>query len=289
MPTNETLKRQGEIFHQIRRQRNYPIAYLGEKSTLSRFERGVGHLQLDAAVDIFERAHFSISDWSVILNDNELSQTKQNFSAIIDAFIRQDSTDLLKLQMDSQNAGDALISQGIKVLLTDSILSADLKAHETETPTFSEKEQGILSDYIFKVNYWDCYNLYLLGLYGPILTPKMISYCFEHFVSHAEKYKRLPEHNQILQFAMNHILFSLIEKGEKNAASDLFEQAVLLTPENDLFNKVLRRYLHGYFDYTFGKTADGKKEMQSALSTLSDYGAAHFEKLFNYHYETLFN
>lgn len=286
MATNEKLRAQGQIFHQLRKQRNYSIASLGEKSTISRFERGQGSLHLEDALDIFNKINLCPADFYGFLHPDQPSAIKTLAQEVFDAFTTLDLKKLLALQKKAEASDDALLALGLKILLTDPVISEQLEAKGLPVPVITTKEEYTISDYVFQIDYWDYYNLFLFDLFCMKLSDKMLEYCMNYFSRRVSEYHHNAEHSHILLLSLSRTVFYMLDKGDQERARDFLDKLSLFTTEDDLFYRVVQRYLEGYYDYSFVDKAAGRLKMAGALGVLRDFGSEKIVRILDYHFKT---
>ena len=281
----------GAIFRQLRKQRMLSLSAVGDKSGLSRFERGVGPLHLDQAIKIFDKVHLDLEDFSILVNHNKVSGIKSLIERILHAFLLCDVKQLLALEHKCEKT-DPLLATGIKILMWEPFLTEPLKKNDICPAKITEHDITFVSSYLFSIDYWDQYNLFLAALYAPVLSERMADYCMRYFVKRAEIFKALPEHNKILHFFLNKMAVHCIENSNAALAKEILDAAALLFSDEALLSKVVHRYIVGFWDYCFHDDDDddetellGEKKMQASLTVLKDFGEPNYYHLLSQHHD----
>lgn len=281
---HETVVREGKIFHQIRKARLFSLVGLGEKSTLSRFEHGDSSLRMETALPIFEKVHLSMDDFSDLLNEDRPSETKLLYQKVFDAFCTLNTEKLLVIQKEANKNNDVLLELGLQSLMNEPLIATDLRAKGYHPKPLTEAQEILVSEYIFGVDYWDSYNLFLLRCYASTLSKRMMDYVLGCLTKKSATFRHMPDRNKFLQSTLNYLIAKYTSEGDRHAAEEMFNKADIFTTENDLLNKVIRHYLKGYFDSQFDNAEAGAKKMEQAIIMLETLDDSSLSRLLTSYY-----
>ena len=204
----------GKTLRKIRQNKQVSICSISDenlsKSQISRFERGESEISCIRLINILDKLNISIEEFMIIHNDDSTRIDK--FAKLVQyirkAYSEQRLDNIMKLLSNSSEYS----LNNLERIMVKSII------HTLDSRIKPEKSEMVkLVDYLFKVEYWGCYEIMLLGNCARtieytsffLLTKEML----ENYI-----YSSLNKHNKrlVTQLAINCLILSV----EKNKVSN---------------------------------------------------------------------
>ena len=212
------------------------------KSQISRFERGESEITCSRLINILDKLNISLDEF-LILHDNDYTNTK-SFASLIQYIRKQYSLkniDNIKKLLSDRS--DYNLNVFEKTMVKSILHSLDNKIIPSDSELLN------LTDYLFKVEKWGCYEIILLGNcvrtinYNSyfLLTKEML----KNYI-----YSALNKTNKklVTQLAINCLIISIDENEFSNCIYLITNIKKLLDNELNFYEQTVFLYATGYFE-----------------------------------------
>lgn len=152
----------GRIFRDLRIQKNYSLKDVSNgilsPSFLSKFERGETDISLRNFYALLERLNISLSEFTFIANNYEISEYEKLLSAVKTAYENNNISYLLYLSTLEMKKWEQSAIEHYKL---NSIMIQALLSNLDENRHLDQKEVEYLSDYLIRSEIWGYYEITL--------------------------------------------------------------------------------------------------------------------------------
>lgn len=275
----------GKTLRNIRKGKQVSLCSIADehlsKSQISRFERGESEISCIRLINILDKLHISLDEF-LIIHDDQFTKT-EIFSKLVQ---------IIRKELSSNNI------QNITALLSDSS-PYDLNSFEktmiksivyTIDTQFAPTSEEILqlTNYLFKIEKWGCYEIILLGncvrtiQYNSffLLTKEMLK---NYIYSSLNKTnKRL-----VTQLAINCLILSIDRNEFSNCTYLTYEINKLLTDELNYYEQTVFLYARGYLELKQNLNS-GRDKMQKAIEIFDILGDSNIKSQYTEHYNKIY-
>lgn len=242
---------------------------------LSRFERGVSGLNVDSFYLCLRNMSVPLDEFQYVYHNYTQDRDVRFSTELSEAYLEKNIIKLRKILQDCQE----LIEKNPinhfyklnKIVVEAVIFYLDQEA------TVPQKDIKYLMDYLFSVEEWGRYELWLYTNSIGLMTLSSLETFTSEMVKRTQFYKGLPENRKrILQMLLN-VVGTCLDKGHTQAAFKFLHQVEQFrNTETDIYETVLFKYYKGFYAYRIGNEngiADKEKCVET-MTYLECYGIA---------------
>ena len=251
------LKTFGKIFKVIRESKNMSLkeAAAGDISVaqLSRFERGVSGITLDSFYCCLKNMAVSLDEFQYVYH-NYIEADDALFSKkVADAY---QENNVVKLQsiLASSEALAKKFPEKKNYRLNTIVVRAVLSSC---SPDFqiSKKDVEFLTDYLFSVEEWGRYELWLFTNSVDLLTLETLETFASEMINRTQFYNNLPENRRRIIKMLLNVISVCIESNHLLVAMrflNYLDHSKI--PETDLYDRMLIKYHRALYSYKVGNS-----------------------------------
>ncbi|EHI70095.1 Rgg family transcriptional regulator [Streptococcus ictaluri] len=266
----------GKTLRELRKGRQISISALADehlsKSQISRFERGESEISCNRLLNLLDKLNITIDEFLSIR-----SAKHTHFFTLLNQlrkyYAEQNLEELFNLLEDyGQKPYEATMIKAV-------IFSID----QYTKPSESEINQ--LTDYLFRVEHWGCYEIILLGNCSRLINYNTLFLLTKEMVN-SFAYSEQNKTNKILvtQLYINCLIISIDHDFFENSRYLITKIQALLNDEIHFYEKTIFLYVHGYYKLKQGDLV-GRKEMQDALTIFKLLKEDAFYYAYQEHYQ----
>ena len=273
------LKTFGKIFKVIRESKNMSLkeAAAGDISVaqLSRFERGVSGITLDSFYCCLKNMAVSLDEFQYVYH-NYIEADDALFSKkVADAY---QENNVVKLQsiLASSEALAKKFPEKKNYRLNTIVVRAVLSSC---SPDFqiSKKDVEFLTDYLFSVEEWGRYELWLFTNSVDLLTLETLETFASEMINRTQFYNNLPENRRRIIKMLLNVISVCIESNHLLVAMrflNYLDHSKI--PETDLYDRMLIKYHKALYSYKVGNShaLSDIEQCLSLLEFLDSFGVA---------------
>ena len=273
------LKTFGKIFKVIRESKNMSLkeAAAGDISVaqLSRFERGVSGITLDSFYCCLKNMAVSLDEFQYVYH-NYIEADDALFSKkVADAY---QENNVVKLQsiLASSEALAKKFPEKKNYRLNTIVVRAVLSSC---SPDFqiSKKDVEFLTDYLFSVEEWGRYELWLFTNSVDLLTLETLETFASEMINRTQFYNDLPENRRRIIKMLLNVISVCIEGNHLQIAMKFLNYIDhSKIPETDLYDRMLIKYHKALYSYKIGNShaLSDIEQCLSLLEFLDSFGVA---------------
>ena len=273
------LKTFGKIFKVIRESKNMSLkeAAAGDISVaqLSRFERGVSGITLDSFYCCLKNMAVSLDEFQYVYH-NYIEADDALFSKkVADAY---QENNVVKLQsiLASSEALAEKFPEKKNYRLNTIVVRAALSSC---SPDFqiSKKDTELLTDYLFSVEEWGRYELWLFTNSVDLLTLETLETFASEMINRTQFYNDLPENRRRIIKMLLNVISVCIEGNHLQIAMKFLNYIDhSKIPETDLYDRMLIKYHKALYSYKVGNShaLSDIEQCLSLLEFLDSFGVA---------------
>src|SRR5699024_8257580 len=203
------MKSYGETFRKIREEKGYSMKQVAEGvvsiSFLSKFERGDSDISLSLFVQLLDRLFLSFDEFEFLHLDHKTSEMERFFQASNQAYLSRDLKSLRILKEEElekwrRTKLDPYRCNAIMIQVYEGIIK------EVET-TAREEDLDFLYHYLFKVEVWGYYELFLYNSTILLLQPEMVLHLSDIVYKNR---KKVEDHKKLKDLMIRIFLNTLI-------------------------------------------------------------------------------
>ena len=284
------LKTFGKIFKVIRESKNMSLkeAAAGDISVaqLSRFERGVSGITLDSFYCCLKNMAVSLDEFQYVYH-NYIEADDALFSKkVADAYQENNVVKLQSILASSEALAEKFPEKKnyrLNTIVVRAVLSSC-------SPDFqiSKKDTELLTDYLFSVEEWGRYELWLFTNSVDLLTLETLETFASEMINRTQFYNDLPENRRRIIKMLLNVISVCIEGNHLQVAMrflNYLDHSKI--PETDLYERMLIKYHRALYSYKVGNShaLSDIEQCLSFLEFLDSFGVAQklkaqFERIF---------
>lgn len=270
----------GESFKKLRLQHQLPLSgfeHLGiAKSTLSHFESGKNMLRFDKLDMALQEMHTSLQDYALIVNNFQPDYFIAQFLKIENAYLTQDRATLKELY---QHSVDFPSKETYFIGLSAKSFYSRLTSQEREN----------VENFLKGVKVWGVYELSVFVSTLFHLSREFVEKVMEKFWKMIHHFLFILEYRVLVMRAVVRANFRFIDEGNGNFSQQLIEHCKKILFPEDVTNRIMLRFVEGYWLHKFSDEGLGKKQMKQVLHILKVIEANDLRKIFLKHYTRRLN
>lgn len=227
---------------------------------LSRFERGVSGLSVDAFYTCLKSMNVPLDEFQHVYHNYTQTKDIQFSTELSEAYFERN---IFKLKQILKKSLDLVDKFPDKKLYKLNLIIVKATIHYCdENEPVSNKDVKYLTDYLFSVEEWGRYELWLFTNGAGLMTVASLETLASEMLSRTQFHQGLPENRKrILQMLLN-VISVCIEQNHLNVALKFLNYVESFKkPEADLYEHVLIKYYRGLYTFRTGNSA-GLKDMQ---------------------------
>ncbi len=265
----------GEAFRKLRLQHRLSLAdfeHLGiAKSTLSHFENGKNMLAFDKLDMALQEMHTSLQDYALLVNNLQPDYFVIQFHKIEKAYLKKDYSTLKTIY---QNSVDYPDKETYYIGLSAKSFYAPLNAEECAS----------VERFLEGIKVWGAYELSIFTSTLENLNLNFVKQVMEEFWSYIDSFLSILEYRTLVMRAIVRVSFRLIDQNDKETAKDLVDNSRKILMPADTSNRIMLRFIEGYWEHAFEDEIRGKKQMRQVLHILKVIEAPDLRRIFLSHY-----
>ena len=238
----------GELYRELRLARGLKLKDVANQqlslSQLSKFENGQTMIAADQLLVALSGIHMSLAEFGHALNHYQESPFFSKGKQIAMLQLTGDVDGLKALIHDVANTDVYTRLNAIDV--ASAIQSLD------PVYAISEADKAFLTDYLYSIEEWTEYELYLFGNTMSILSSKDLIFLGKAFAERDSFYQTLPQHRKTAELIFLNIMFALIERRELHHIPYFMEKLEALLTYQDMFALSVLTFLRQVLDYLNG-------------------------------------
>ncbi|WP_367126776.1 Rgg/GadR/MutR family transcriptional regulator [Streptococcus suis] len=250
----------GEFYRELRRSRLVKQKdVVGGDFTaaqLSRFESGKSMLAADKLILAVEGINMTMEEFTYKYHGYKEAPHIELANLISDLYYQQDRDGLREL-LES----DLLKAEGeLYARLNGIVIKVALAALDGRTD-FDEEDRKFLSEYLFAIEEWTSFELYLFMNAQMLLNNRMLLY-FAHDLCKEEKsFNKLRKHQELIKSTLLNTISELFDRGIYSQVSYYLDKMESMISFKDTFVKIMARYYRLLLDYIENGRSDKEKEI----------------------------
>lgn len=264
----------GKIFRQFRESKGMSLREVARTdlsaSQISRFERGLSSLSVESFYACLNNLNVSLGEFELryrnyIQDDNIVFN-----SQISEAYLEGNIPKLLHIL-------DKLVIQDTKISYLNSIVVKTAISMCDPSRKVSQKDIKILSDYLFSIEEWGNYELWLFGNTSFILSPQTLNLLGGEMINRTHFYSSSEENKRKVCMMTLNIISTFLEFDELTYSLKFLNYLDRITIlETDTYIKMFHKYVKLVYSYKIGDTEAlyELNKLVSALEVLECYGSA---------------
>ena len=273
------LKTFGKIFKVIRESKNMSLkeAAAGDISVaqLSRFERGVSGITLDSFYCCLKNMAVSLDEFQYVYH-NYIEADDALFSKkVADAYQENNVVKLQSILASSEALAQKFPEK--KNYRLDTIVVRAVLSSCSPDFQISKKDVEFLTDYLFSVEEWGRYELWLFTNSVDLLTLETLETFASEMINRTQFYNNLPENRRRIIKMLLNVISVCIESNHLLVAMrflNYLDHSKI--PETDLYDRMLIKYHRALYSYKVGNSyaLSDIEECLSFLEFLDSFGVA---------------
>jgi len=267
-------KKYGEVFKNLRLQKNFSQKELQElsgvsKATISQFENGKSMISYEKLTQVLDAMSLTIYDYSLLLNNGIPDYFITEFEQISAAFFNQDKENLGEIYEKNKRIGT----------IETYIIGLCAKATYSQ---LSLSEQHIIESVFISKPFWGLYELYVflhtveqidINLLGNI-TESLFS---EQYIS--QYIQKLHEYRALTINILMKVILVYIDQDKEDKAKDLLDRIPVFLVDADITSHMMIYFLEGYFTVKFKNKNTGQQMIEEVMHILGLIGAQKFKNV----------
>lgn len=273
----------GRVFKTIRESKGLSLKEVADDivslAQLSRFERGLSGITVDTFYLCLKNMNVPLDEFQLTYHNYTQTRDIQFSTELSEAYLNQDVAKIKSILQDCLQAEEENPSQRIYKLKT--IVVRAILSYCSPSETVSEKDVQYLMDYLFSVEEWGRFELWIFTNAISLMTVASMEIFTKEMIKRTQFYRDLPENRKrILQMLLNVVGICLEQNHLTLAYRCLNYIDSFNIQETDLYERVLIKFYRGLYDVQMGKQ-DGLKEMKDCahmMTALDCFGTAQHMK-----------
>lgn len=260
----------GELYRELRIARGLKLKDVVRDnlslSQLSRFENGQTMLSADRMLLAISGIHMSFAEFGHALNNYKETPYFAAGKKIMELYGKQDVEGLKGLLEEYKNYESREIYNRLNLLvIKDCIYSLE------SSYTIDQEEINLLTKYLYDIEEWTEYELYLFGNTLTLLSTEDLLFLGKAFVERDKLYRSIPSHDNAAKLALLNIISVLLERKQNYYVSYFMEILEKLLTHQDMYFIAILNFFKLVIKCTKGeKQAD--QELEDFLSALELIG-----------------
>lgn len=274
----------GKIFKKFRESRGLKLKdFVGSglsTSQLSRFEKGESDLTITKFILALNELNMPISEFMYAANDFHRDELNEMLEQIR-IFVSHNDIQGMKLLLISQLEKNSPQKKVHKL----NVILIKIRLQELSGETYyTDEDLDYLSDYLFSVDYWGCYELLLFMNTLDVFNHDMFMVLSKEMSRRSDFYKEIPNHRRLISTMLLNGYITCIDRGEFIDAL-YFEKQLnsCFFIETEVYERLV--FLYAKNLYKLKKRNDKRAilEMQKCIGMMKLLSCNHLAETFEKH------
>ncbi|WP_045798387.1 helix-turn-helix domain-containing protein [Streptococcus equinus] len=245
----------GELYRELRIARGLKLKDVAREnlsvSQLSRFENGQSMLAADKLLIAISGIHMTFSEFGHAINNYKEPETFQLSTKIVELYNKQDVQGLHNLLENENNSEVFDVYKRLnKLIIKAYIYNLD--------PTFviTEEEKNFLTSYLYEIEEWTEFELYIFGNTMSILSESDLIFLGKAFVDRDKLYQSLTSHKKIAEIVFLNLILLLLTYRKLYQANYFIEALEKILTYQDMFAMTCLNFFKKIIVHLENKTED---------------------------------
>ncbi|WP_420543613.1 Rgg/GadR/MutR family transcriptional regulator [Streptococcus equinus] len=245
----------GELYRELRIARGLKLKDVAREnlsvSQLSRFENGQSMLAADKLLIAISGIHMTFSEFGHAINNYQEPETFQLSTKIVELYNKQDVQGLHNLLENENNSEVFDVYKRLnKLIIKAYIYNLD--------PTFviTEEEKNFLTSYLYEIEEWTEFELYIFGNTMSILSESDLIFLGKAFVDRDKLYQSLTSHKKIAEIVFLNLILLLLTYRKLYQANYFIEALEKILTYQDMFAMTCLNFFKKIIVHLENKTED---------------------------------
>ena len=245
----------GELYRELRIARGLKLKDVAREnlsvSQLSRFENGQSMLAADKLLIAISGIHMTFSESGHAINNYKEPETFQLSTKIVELYNKQDVQGLHNLLENENNSEVFDVYKRLnKLIIKAYIYNLD--------PTFviTEEEKNFLTSYLYEIEEWTEFELYIFGNTMSILSESDLIFLGKAFVDRDKLYQSLTSHKKIAEIVFLNLILLLLTYRKLYQANYFIEALEKILTYQDMFAMTCLNFFKKIIVHLENKTED---------------------------------
>ena len=263
------VKSSGKILKIIRESKNMSLKEVaaGDISVaqLSRYERGISSLTVDSFYSCLRNMSVSLAEFQYVYHNYREADDVVLSQKLSEA---QRENNIVKLEsiLASSEAMAQEFPEKRNYKLNTIVIRATLTACNPDYQV-SKGDIEFLTDYLFSVEEWGRYELWLFTNSVNLLTLETLETFASEMINRTQFYNNLPENRRRIIKMLLNVVSACIENNHLQVAMKFLNYIDnTKIPETDLYDRVLIKYHKALYSYKVGNP-HARHDIEQCLST----------------------
>ncbi len=259
----------GKIFKKFRESRGLSLKDVAKSglssSHLSRFEHDEADLTISKFLLALDAIHMPIEEFVYAVRDFRRDDFNELLEKIRYLVSKCDIDGMKKLlisqieKKDKKEPFDSFNTILLKIRLQDLL----------EEILVTDQEIGIISDYLFSVEYWGYYELLLFMNTIDVLNHKTMMVLAKEMCHRSEFYREIPNNRRLLATMLLNAYITCIERNELMDALYFEKQLKYCNfSETEMYEKLVLHYTKNLYDLKKNNNRYAVLEMRKCIATM---------------------
>ena len=259
----------GKIFKKFRESRGLSLKDVAKSglssSHLSRFEHDEADLTISKFLLALDAIHMPIEEFVYAVRDFRRDDFNELLEKIRYLVSKCDIDGMKKLlisqieKKDKKEPFDSFNTILLKIRLQDLL----------EEILVTDQEIGIISDYLFSVEYWGYYELLLFMNTIDVLNHKTMMVLAKEMCHRSEFYREIPNNRRLLATMLHNAYITCIERNELMDALYFEKQLKYCNfSETEMYEKLVLHYTKNLYDLKKNNNRYAVLEMRKCIATM---------------------
>ena len=273
----------GELYRELRMTRDLKLKDVaGQKlsvSQLSKFENGQSMLTADKLLVAISAIHMSFSEFGHALNHYQESSYFSLGNQLANLQVAGDIEGLKEVLKNFEaDENFDTYNRLMRIDIVSAIYALD--------PSYEIKEDDkqFLTQYLYSIEQWTEYELYLFGNTMSILSDADLIFLGRALAERNEFYLSLPQHKKAAHLTFINIILALIERNQLYYTTYFMTRLESMINYQDMFTVVFLTFLKDTLAYLKGET-DDVQPMRECIEMVKKLGNPTMAKLLEEHLE----
>jgi Rgg/GadR/MutR family transcriptional activator len=224
----------GELYRELRIARGLKLKDVAREnlsvSQLSRFENGQSMLAADKLLIAISGIHMTFSEFGQAINNYQEPNYFKSSTKVVELYNKQDIAGLKTLLENENNSEVFDVYKRLnKLIIKAYIYNLD------PTYVISEEEKNFLTSYLYEIEEWTEFELYIFGNTMTILSESDLIFLGKAFVDRDKLYQSLTSHKKIAEVVFLNLILLLLSYRKIYQANYFIEALEKLLTYQDMF------------------------------------------------------
>lgn len=260
----------GKTFKMIRESKGLSQKEVAEGvvsvAQLSRFERGISDVTADVLYICLQNLNVTMDEFQSVYHNFVQPQNTFFQNDISEVYLEKNILKLEKILENCKKIEERF--SNYKLYKLNTLVVKAILCQCTKQEKINKKEIQYLVDYLFSVEEWGRYELWLFTNSASVMTVSLLEIFAGEMVKRTQFYQEIPENRKLIIQMLLSVISVCIEKEHFSVVLKLLNYADRLKkPEIDFFENAVIRYYRGYYLFKMGNS-DGLATMEKCTEIM---------------------